>query len=230
MLYDFQTQTFLSDGALSPIELVRRAIVNGYTALAITDHVGVGGMSPLLERLREDCRAAQDAWGVPVFPGVELTHLPPALIAPSAARAKDAGAAMVLVHGETPAEPVEPGTNRAAVSSADVDVLGHPGMITEEDARIAADNGVFLELSARRGHSLANGHVVRTAVAAGARMLVDSDAHAPEDLLTEAVALKVAVGAGLDGEAAQAVLIDNPRRLIDRLSPRWPTPAAGRPG
>ena len=228
MLYDFQTQTFLSDGVLSPIELVRRAVVNGYTGLAITDHVGVGGLTSLMERLREDCRVAQDAWGIPVFPGVELTHLPPARIASTAAKAKDAGATMVLVHGETPAEPVEPGTNRVAASSPDVDVLGHPGLITEEDAHAAAENGVFLELSARRGHSLANGHVARTAIAAGARMLVNSDAHRPEDLLIEALALKVAVGAGLDKNAAQGVLIDNPRRLIDRLSSRWPAPNTGR--
>ena len=40
MLYDFHTHTFLSDGVLSPIELIRRAIVNGYTALGIADHVG----------------------------------------------------------------------------------------------------------------------------------------------------------------------------------------------
>ncbi len=229
MLYDFQTQTFLSDGVLSPIELVRRAVVNGYTGLAITDHVGVGGMKALMERLREDCRVAQDAWGIPVIPGVELTHLPPARIASTAAMAKDAGAAMVLVHGETPAEPVEPGTNRAAVTSPDVDILGHPGLIMKDDARVAAENGVFLEISARSGHSLANGHIVRTAIVTGASLLVDSDAHAPGDLLTEMLAFNVAVGAGLDERAAQAVLIDNPHRLLDRLSSRWPVPGADRP-
>lgn len=230
MLYDFQTQTFLSDGVLSPIELIRRAVVNGYSGLAITDHVGVGGIEPLLERLREDCHIAQEEWGIPVFPGVELTHLPPKLIASAAQRARDAGAVMVLVHGETPVEPVEPGTNRAAVSSPAVDILGHPGLITEEDAQVAAENEVFLEVSARKGHSLANGHIVSMSNAAGARMLIDSDAHAPEDLLTEAMALTVARGSGLNEEATRIVLIDNPRRLIDRLSLRWPVPSPGGSG
>jgi putative hydrolase len=224
MLYDFQTQTFLSDGVLSPIELIRRARVNGYSGLAITDHVGVGGLTPLMERLREDCHIAQEEWGILVFPGVELTHLPPKMIAATAQRARDAGATMVLVHGETPVEPVEPGTNRAAVSSPNVDILGHPGLITEEDARLAKENSVFLEISARKGHSLANGHIVKVAIAAGADMLVNSDAHAPEDLLTETVANLVAQGAGLDKETARAVLEDNPRRLIKHLSSRWPVP------
>ncbi|HCH10256.1 MAG TPA: PHP domain-containing protein, partial [Dehalococcoidia bacterium] len=35
-MYDFHTHTFLSDGALSPIELIRRAIKIGYQVMAIT--------------------------------------------------------------------------------------------------------------------------------------------------------------------------------------------------
>ena len=73
------------------------------------------------------------------------------------------GARVVNVHGETVMEPVEPGPTLAAVSSANVDILAHPGLITPGDAAIAASNGVFLEVSARRGHGLANGHVVKTA-------------------------------------------------------------------
>jgi histidinol phosphatase-like PHP family hydrolase len=180
-----------------------------------------------MERLREDCHVAQEEWGIPVFPGVELTHLQPRLIASTAQRARDAGAVMVLVHGETPVEPVEPGTNHAAVSSPTVDILGHPGLITEEDAHVAAENDVFLEVSARKGHSLANGHIVSTSTATGARLLINSDAHAPEDLLTEAMALTVARGSGLNEEATRTVLVDNPRRLIDRLSSRWPTSNPG---
>ena len=62
MVYDFQTQSFLSDGVLSPVELIRRAHHNGYEAIAITDHVGIGGFGPLLERLSEDCRIAREEW------------------------------------------------------------------------------------------------------------------------------------------------------------------------
>ena len=38
-VYDFHTHTFLSDGVLSPMELIRRAHDKGYAAIAITDHV-----------------------------------------------------------------------------------------------------------------------------------------------------------------------------------------------
>ena len=82
-----------------------------------------------------------------------------------ARQAKADGAALVVVHGETPVEPVAPGTNRAACISAFVDVLAHPGMIAMEDARAAADRGIALELTARGGHNRTNGHVARTALA-----------------------------------------------------------------
>jgi predicted metal-dependent phosphoesterase TrpH len=35
MLFDFHTHTTLSDGALSPVEQIRRAHVRGYTAIAV---------------------------------------------------------------------------------------------------------------------------------------------------------------------------------------------------
>lgn len=185
-------------------------------------------MERLLNTLAEDCLLAQRAWGFPVFPGVELTHLPPFAIAETAALARRAGAVVVVVHGETPVEPVEEGTNLAAVRCTDVDILAHPGFLTDEAADLAARNGVFLELSARKGHSLTNGHVARIAQRAGALLLVDSDAHAPEDLLTERLAHATARGAGLEDNFIRVVLEDNPRQLVKRLAARWPTPAPPR--
>ncbi len=107
-----------------------------------------------------------------------------------------------------------------------MDVLAHPGAITAEDARHAAANGVFLELSAWRGHSLANGHIARQATATGARLLVDSDAHGPEDLLTEAWVQKVAKGAGLEGEAVRTILEAHPRQLLAKPGYRLAQPLA----
>jgi putative hydrolase len=158
-------------------------------------------------------------WGILAIPGVELTHLPPAAIPELARRAKALGA-LVVVHGETPVEPVIPGTNRVAVGCPDVDILGHPGLLTEEEAALAAANGVFLEISARRGHALANGHVVRVARRAGARLVLNSDAHDPADLMTPEFARTVALGAGLEREELAAVLEENPRTLLARLGYR----------
>ena len=216
-MFDFHTHTFLSDGVLSPIELIRRAIRNGYRVMAITDHVGPGNMEFVLKTLAVDCEMANSRWDILALPGVEITHTPSEDIDRLAHECRRLGAVVVNVHGETITEPVVEGTNLAAVSSDAVDILAHPGLITLEEARIAAANGVFLEVSARKGHGLANGHVVQTARAAGARMVLDSDAHAPEDLLSREFAMNVARGSGLDLEDAVSLLDAAPFELLDRV-------------
>ena len=216
-MYDFHTHTFLSDGVLSPIELIRRAYVRGYRAMAVTDHVGLGNLEYVVKTLVIDCELASRRWDILALPGVEITHVPKDDIDLVARTAKEIGAKLVAVHGETPVEPVEPGTNEAAIRSAWVDVLAHPGLITPDEARLAAERGVRLEVSARKGHSLANGHVVRVAREAGAMLVLDSDAHAPEDLLTPELCRKVAIGAGLDDEEVYALLEDNPLELLNGL-------------
>ena len=217
MIYDFHTHTFLSDGVLSPIELIRRAHVRGYGVIAITDHVGIEGQDRVIKTLVGECRRASEEWDILAIPGVEITHVPKNLIAEAAQRAKDLGAQIVIVHGETIVEPVEPGSNLAAIKAPCVDVLAHPGIISNEEAALAAENGVYLEISSRRGHSLTNGHVARVGLQSGARLVLDSDAHAPEDLLTADLALKVALGAGLSLEEAAITLEGNPSRLVRRF-------------
>jgi histidinol phosphatase-like PHP family hydrolase len=216
-MYDFHTHTCLSDGELSPVEMIRRASETGYRGIALTDHVGMGSLERLIRETVEDCRIAREYWNIVAIPGVELTHLPPRAIAQAAKRAKELGAWIVVVHGETIVEPVEKGTNMAAVQSPDVDILAHPGLITLEEARLAARNGVFIEVSARKGHSLTNGHVVRTALAAGCTMLLDSDAHDSPDLLTPELAGAILLGSGLGEKESKEVLVSNPPILLRRL-------------
>ena len=216
-MYDFHTHTFLSDGVLSPIELIRRALDRGYRAMAVTDHVGAGNLEGIITALVKDCAMATERWDILALPGVEITHVPKEDIDLIARTAKELGAKLVAVHGETMVEPVDPGTNEAAVRSAYVDVLAHPGLITVDVAKLAAENGVYLELSARKGHSLSNGHVAKTAFQAGASMVLDSDAHEPGDLLTPSLARKIATGAGLSEEDSHAVLVLNPQALLARL-------------
>ncbi len=220
MVYDFHTHTFLSDGELSPIELVRRALALGYKAIGISDHVAFGTTSRVLPQLAEDCARATREWDITAVAGVELTHVPANLVDEAARHARDQGAQLVVVHGETIVEPVEGGTNMAAVASSHVDVLAHPGLMTVEEAQVAAKNDVFIEISARRGHSLTNGLVVRTTLAHGARLIVDSDAHAPQDLLTEEMARRIALGAGVEARDLDTVLQTNPLALLTRLQQR----------
>jgi len=108
VLYDFHCHTYLSDGELSPVELIRTASVQGYTAVAITDHAGVGFLAARIRELRRDIAIATRYWPIQVLTGVELTHLPPEAIAEAAAEARSSGAELVVVHGETIAEPVPP--------------------------------------------------------------------------------------------------------------------------
>ena len=217
MVYDFHAHTSFSDGVLSPVELIRRALTHGYRSIALTDHVGIGYLDRLVDEVASDCALARSHWPILAVPGVELTHLPPAAIADAAKRAKERGAWLVVVHGETVVEPVEQGTNRAAVECPEVDVLAHPGLLTLEEAELAASSGVFLELSARRGHSLTNGHVARIARLAGARLLVNSDAHTESDLLTPSLARRIVCGAGLEEKEADDILVINPQALLERF-------------
>jgi len=218
MLSDFHTHTLASDGALLPIELIRRYDELGFEYLAITDHVSHGSLERVIDEVRQDCRSARRHMDIIPLVGVELTHVPPDEIGSLADQAKQLGAEIVVVHGETVVEPVVPGTNMAAVTSKSVDILAHPGIITAEEARIAAENGVFLELSGRKGHSLSNGHVAKLGSSAGARMLVNSDAHGPGDLFYEGFPSIIAAAAGLTDDEAATVIDANPKILIDGLA------------
>jgi putative hydrolase len=220
MVFDFHTHTFWSDGELSVIEQVRRAVVNGYRAIGLTDHAGVGGLHERMMAFQADRAVVERYWPITVVLGVELTHLPPEAIASAAAAARDAGAEIVVLHGETPVEPVPAGTNHAGIVSGLVDIIGHPGLITEPDVREATERGVYLEISSRRGHSLANGHVARLAQRVGARVVVDSDAHAPSDLLTSEFQLSVARCAGIDEEILPQVTQTWPEELLARALAR----------
>ncbi len=215
MVYDFHTHSFLSDGELSPVELIRRAVVNGYKAIAVTDHVGPGNMERVLKELIRECRLAEEYWPITAIPGVELTHVPAGSIPGLAQEARDLGAELVVVHGETLVEPVEPGTNRTAVSCPLVDILAHPGLLTEEEAKMAIANEVFIEITARGGHNVGNGHVVKIGRKVGVKFVVDSDTHQPDNLLTESWAKTVAKGAGLDESEAEKATVENPTKILE---------------
>ncbi|MBI1952580.1 MAG: histidinol phosphate phosphatase domain-containing protein [Candidatus Omnitrophica bacterium] len=217
-MIDLHMHTLLSDGVLIPSELVRRARVKGYRALAITDHVDAGNVETLVPQLVELCERLNLHAGVVVVPGVEVTHVPLPDLEAVVASARAAGAHLIVVHGETLVEPVAPGTNRRALE-LDIDVLAHPGLITREEAALAARRGIALEISSRRGHSLSNGHVAQMAALTGAKLILNTDAHAPEDLLTLPEAKRVAQGAGLKGGQIDRLYAES-ARLVERVSGR----------
>ncbi len=204
LMIDLHTHTVFSDGELIPSELVRRAEMKGYRALGITDHVDFTNVETVLEQVSK-VKELEEVLEMRILAGVELTHVPPAKMEKLATLARRLGADLIVVHGETPVEPVAPGTNRKAIDIG-ADILAHPGFLTIEEADLARDNGVCLELTARCGHNLTNGHVARLALEAGAKIVVDTDAHAPEDLIDRKRAIEIAQGSGLTLEKATDVV------------------------
>ncbi len=121
-----------------------------------------------------------------------------------------------MVHGESPVEPVLPGTNKAAIFSG-ADILAHPGQISLDDAKMAAAKGVHLEITTRAGHSFSNGHVASIARKTGAKLVIDSDSHDPEDLITKDFAIKILLGAGLDKKEAGEVFLNSEKLACQLL-------------
>lgn len=214
-MIDLHTHSIFSDGELIPSELVRRAVVKGYKAIAITDHADISNLDMIVPRIIKVADKLTKTWKIKVIPGVELTHVPPEDIAELAKEARELGARLVLCHGETIVEPVKPGTNMAALN-AEIDILTHPGLITLKEARLAAKKGIYLEITSRKGHSLTNGHVAKTALSAGAGMIFNNDTHSPQDMITLEMAEKIAKGAGLTAEDFKRMM-ENAEELVRRV-------------
>jgi putative hydrolase len=214
-MIDLHTHSILSDGELIPSELVRRAQVNGCSAIAIADHVDPSNIDAVLEGLVKVSKVLNEYWDIFVIPGVEITHVPLEIIPELVGHARKKGAGIVVGHGESPVEPVIPGTNAANIE-AGVDILAHPGKISEKEARRAAEKGVYLEITSRKGHSNTNVHVFETAMKTGAKLVLNTDSHAPEDMLTLVLQNKI-LGDLTDSEDIKAKILHNSEDIIARL-------------
>lgn len=212
--YDFHAHSLHSDGELLPSELARRYSCKGYRAVAISDHVDNSNVDTVIPAIVKGAQQWNEASGAELrlIPAAEVTHVPPSRIPSLIRAARDLGAKMVLVHGETLSEPVMPGTNRAAIEGG-ADILSHPGFISEEDAQLAVRSGVLLEITARAGHCLTNGHVALMARRCGAQVVINSDSHSPKDIPGPDLAAQVGLGAGLSPEELAEV-----ERVMARLA------------
>ena len=210
-MIDLHTHTVFSDGELIPAELIQRAKIAGYKAVAITDHVDHTNIEHILKNLQNGIKDLCMVSSMDVIVGVEITHVPPPLISDLIKKARNLGAQLVVVHGETIVEPVEKGTNLAAIQGR-CDILAHPGLITEEEVKLAAELGVYLEITTRSGHSLTNGHVAKLAKKYGAKLIINNDAHSPEDLIFVEKRKLIAMGAGLTYE--DYIEVENNSKLL----------------
>ena len=196
-MYNLHCHSLLSDGALLPSELAVRYADKGYKVIAITDHADYSNIEQVTRGILRFVRKwPRDNCCIRVLPGVELTHLPPQQFRPLVRYARGKGIKIIVGHGETPVEPVIKGTNRAALE-AGIDILAHPGLITQDDAALAASKGIFLEITSRRGHCDTNPHVVAASVKSGAPLILNTDSHQPQDIIAPADLRSVGLHAGL---------------------------------
>lgn len=208
-MFDLHTHTTFSDGVLIPAESARRAIAAGYSGIAFTDHADESNYRFIIENmLRFKAEFNEACAELKVLVGVEITHVLPKHIGKLTEAIRAAGADLVNVHGETIVEPVAPGTNEAAIE-AGVDILAHPGIITPELVKRAADRGVHLEITTRKGHNHTNGLVAKLALEQGAKLVLNNDYHAPGDAVSRDMAIKILLGCGLTLAQAESVLANN---------------------
>jgi putative hydrolase len=203
VIADFCLHSSLSDGRSTPALMLAHAAALGLRAVALAEHADGVTLERVLADVQKVCAAYSALVDVMVVPAVELTGVPPACLAEEIQRARYLGARVVLVHGEGLGSGAAPGTNAAAIEGR-ADILAHPGLLSPAETQVAATLGVALELTARSGHCLANGHVWRQAQLAGAPVVVTSGAHTHGEMLGPGGLRAVALGAGMDEDAWRA--------------------------
>ena len=212
-MYDLHTHSLLSDGTLLPSEIAVRYLALGFKTIAITDHVDYSNIKPVVSAILEFTRNwPRKSLPINILPGIELTHLPLEQFKPLAKYARAQGIKIIVAHGETLAEPVIKGTNLAALE-ADIDILAHPGLITDAEVKLAKKKNIFLEITARRGHKVTDNHVVEQALKFGAKLILNTDSHSPENIIPAAEIIKVAKQSGLSQKQIDKIYQDVSRFL-----------------
>ena len=214
-MFDFHIHVNCSGGrdGLLPSEAMRLAKCAGFRAVGLIVRADPSTLPILLPTLKTLVKTCSLYAGIEAFAGVELVHVPPALLPDAVGQAREQGAALILAHGESI-------PRQLAAINAGVDILAHPGLITVEDAQLAAEKGVLLELNTAPRHCLANGHIVRMAERFGCELLLNSDASSSADFespdVTQALRKAAALGAGLDAEGLSRLHVTE-RKLVQKL-------------
>jgi len=203
-MYNLHCHSLLSDGDLLPSEVAARYLAAGYKGIAITDHVDYSNIDFVIKGILEFVKHWPAHSKIKVLPGIELTHVPPEQFKPLAKYARESGIKIIVAHGETIVEPVAIGTNHAALE-ADIDILAHPGLISDDDIRLAKLRGIYLEVTARKGHRDTNTHIAEHARHLGADIVFNTDGHAPEDIISPEKLIGFGINAGLSMEEIEKI-------------------------
>jgi histidinol phosphatase-like PHP family hydrolase len=206
-MYDLHCHSLLSDGVLLPSEIAVRYMALGFKTIAITDHCDYSNIKPNIAAILEFAGHWPKNSKIRVLPGIELTHLPLEQFSPLAKYSRSLGIKIIVAHGQTLAEPVIKGTNYAALE-ADIDILAHPGLITDKEVKLAKKNNVFLEVTCRQGHKITNAHVVEKALKSGAKLILNTDSHTAEDIIAAQEIIEVAKNSGLNSSRIDKIYQD----------------------
>jgi DNA polymerase (family X) len=197
---DLQMHSTGSDGRASLEEMAETAEAMGYDYIAVTDH---GPMMPMV-RGRDDAgfkrqRKQIDKLNaklrkITVLAGAEVDIHPDGTLDLNDDTLAALDIVFVALHVKLDLSPDEQ-TERVlrALSHPNVDVLAHPtGRLIERRrgarfdfdrvVKAAVDHGVMLEVDAQPARLDLDDVSVRSAIQAGARIIVDTDAHSPAEL------------------------------------------------
>ena len=197
---DLQMHSTDSDGRASLEEMAEAAEAMGYEYIAITDHgpmlrmvqglddAGFRRQRKKIDRLNAKLRK------LTVLAGAEVDIHTDGKLDPKDDTLAALDIVFVALHAKLDLEPAKQ-TERVlkALSHPNVDVFAHPtgrlingrrGAQFDFDRMVkaAVDHGVMLEVDAQPERLDLDDVSVRAAISAGARIIIDTDAHAPAEL------------------------------------------------
>jgi len=220
--YDLHTHTIFSDGESTVEEMIKKAKMLN-SAIAITDHFisdeffinkilypEISSIEKFVERKKKYMKIFDEL----IF-GIEITRVRPEKIYEIAKNAKKHNL-IVLVHGETYADIVPEGTNISAVNCEYVDILAHPGHLSEEEAIKAKENKIFIEISARKTHSSENKEIAKICKKFNLEIVINTDAHSTDELIDYEKAKEIGLNAGLSEEDVYRAN-ENAKKIFERF-------------
>jgi DNA polymerase (family 10) len=200
---DLHTHSTWSDGTTSIRDMAEAARARGYAYMAVTDHSAYLGITNGLDgaRLREQAKEIQalndeyQTQGIPfyILRGVEVDITPDGSLALPDDVLAELDIVVASPHVKL-SQPPPQATERIlrAIRNPHVDIIGHPtgrliggreGADLDIDAigRAAAETGTLLEVNSGPDRLDLESAAVRRVLDLGAHLVIDSDAHHPDN-------------------------------------------------
>ncbi|HEX4124451.1 MAG TPA: DNA polymerase/3'-5' exonuclease PolX [Tepidisphaeraceae bacterium] len=235
---DLHSHTTASDGTASIEQMVEAAIALGYEYLAITDHsksqVIANGLSVerLLKHIEAIHRVGEKIKGITLLAGCEVDILADGRLDYEDAVLKELDIVVASPHISLNQDATK-ATDRLmrAIEHPYVNIIGHPtgrlidrraGLPLEFDKlfAIAAKTGTAMEINAGYPRLDLNEINARAAIAAGVKLAIDTDAHAPAGL--DEIELGVAVARRAWVEAGDIINCWPARQLMQFIRNKRP--------